>query len=82
MSNRWILGGIDFDNRSVNIFMNEFKKNCIMGKKIASKLKMLAEKSMVEGDKYLIKFEGNFKILIFNHPSVAKLSYIDFVGLD
>lgn len=82
MSNRWILGGIDFDNRSVNIFMNEFKKNCIMGKKIASKLKMLAEKSMVEGDKYLIKFEGNFKILIFNPPSVAKLSYIDFVGLD
>jgi len=82
LSNRWILGGIDFDNRSVNIFMNEFKKNCIMGKKIASKLKMLAEKSMVEGDKYLIKFEGNFKILIFNPPSVAKLSYIDFVGLD
>jgi hypothetical protein len=49
-----------------------------MGKKIASKLKMLAEQSMVEGDKYLIKFEGNFKILIFNPPSVAKLSYIDF----
>lgn len=62
--------------------MNEFMKNCNMGKKIASKLKMLAEQSMVEGDKYLIKFEGNFKILIFNPPSVAKLSYIDFVGLD
>lgn len=76
LSNRSILGGIDFDNRPVNTFMNEFKKNCNMGKKMASKLKMLAEKSMVEGDKYLIKFEGNFKILIFNPPSVAKLSYI------
>lgn len=63
LSNRRILGGIDFDNRLVNTFMNEFKKNCNMGKKMASKLKMLAEKSMVEGINIWLNLKVTLKFL-------------------